>query len=195
MKTSETITTIAAALLKAQAAMTFAAKNAKNPHFKSKYADLPAVIEAVKPALNNQGIVFVQGISGNDGGIVVTTRLMHTSGEWIEDALYLPVPQATAQAYGSAITYGRRYGLQSIVGLPADDDDGNSASGVQEEQKPRVPESQTADLKADLDSAANVSDLKDKTRAALAATQHDTEAYQEIRSYAARLAERLKAAA
>lgn len=128
MKTTDQITTIAAALLKAQSAMTFAIKSAKNPHFKSNYADLPAVIEAIKPALNANGIVFVQGIAGDSAGVIVTTRLLHTSGEWIEDSLFIPCPQATAQAYGSAITYGRRYGLQSIVGLPADDDDGNEAS-------------------------------------------------------------------
>jgi hypothetical protein len=128
MKTSESITKIAPALLEAQRTMRAAVKDATNPHFKSRYADLATVIEATKGPLNEQGIIVLQGVTSDATGVMVETRLQHESGEWFADTLYLPVPTQTPQAYGSAITYGRRYGLQSMVTLPAEDDDGNKAS-------------------------------------------------------------------
>jgi hypothetical protein len=128
VRTSESITTIAPALVKAQRAMQAAAKSATNPHFKSKYADLATVIEAVKGPLNEQEIVCLQGVTSDSTGVMVETRLQHASGEWIADTLFMPVVQQTPQAYGSAITYARRYQLQAFVLLPAEDDDGNKAS-------------------------------------------------------------------
>ena len=128
MRTSESVAKIAPALLAAQKAITFAAKDSLNPHFKSKYADLPCVIDAVKPALNEAGIVFIQSASPSEPGyLAMTTRLMHQSGEWIEDTATLPLPKADPQGYGSASTYARRYGLAAICGLYQDDDDGNAA--------------------------------------------------------------------
>lgn len=129
MKTSESITKISAALLQAQLAITFAAKDANNPHFKSKYADLPTVIDAVKPALNANGIVFLQALAPAPAGFVsLTTRLLHESGEWIEETAQEPLAQNTPQGYGSAVTYLRRYSLASFVGLYQDDDDGHAAT-------------------------------------------------------------------
>jgi hypothetical protein len=128
MKTSESIAKLAPALVKAQAAMTAAAKSATNPHFKSKYSDLATIIEAAKPHLNANGIAFLQAAANDSTGVAVTTRLQHDSGEWIEETIYLPVPQQTPQAYGSAITYAKRYQLQSMTGLPSEDDDGQKAS-------------------------------------------------------------------
>lgn len=129
MKTSESLSKISPALLKAQRAITFASKDAKNPHFKSTYADLPSVIEAIKPALNESGIVFLQTFSPSEAGfIAVTTRLIHESGEWIEDTATVPLPKSDPQGYGSAATYTRRYSLAAITGLYQDDDDGNAAS-------------------------------------------------------------------
>lgn len=131
MRTSESIGKLAPALLKAQKAITFAAKDATNPHFKSKYADLPAVIDAIKPALNEAGIVFIQTGSPSDAGILaMTTRLLHESGEWLEDTATCPLPKNDPQGYGSASTYLRRYGLASAVGLYQDDDDGQGAIKV-----------------------------------------------------------------
>jgi hypothetical protein len=128
MKTSESITKIAPALLEAQKAITFASKNARNPHFKNTYADLPAVIDAVKEALNNAGIVFLQTPSpSDDGRLHLTTRLLHESGEWIEDTAVSPLPKQDPQGLGSAMTYLRRYSLASICGLYQDDDDGEGA--------------------------------------------------------------------
>ena len=128
MKTSESIAKIAPALLAAQSRIGVAVKDAKNPHFKNTYADLTSVIAAVKPHLNAAGVAFLQSVGNDSAGVTVTTRLLHESGEWMDTTIYLPVPQQTAQAYGSAITYGKRYGLQSLLGVPSDDDDGQAAS-------------------------------------------------------------------
>ncbi|MBN8173519.1 ERF family protein [Burkholderia multivorans] len=129
MKTSDSISKIAAALLAAQKEITFASKDATNPHFKNKYADLGSVVEAVKPALNEAGIVYIQTASpSDDGKLHLTTRLMHESGEWIEDTLVMPLPKPDPQGFGSAMTYARRYALAAITGVYQDDDDGNAAS-------------------------------------------------------------------
>jgi hypothetical protein len=128
MKTSDSITKIAPALVKAQSAMSFASKNSKNPHFKNTYADLPAVIDAVKDALNENGIVFIQTpTESEDGRLHLVTRLLHTTGEWIEDTAVCPLPKADPQGFGSALTYLRRYSLSAICGLYQEDDDGEKA--------------------------------------------------------------------
>jgi len=129
MKTSDSIKNIAPALLQAQKSITFAGKNARNPHFKNTYADLSAVIDALKPALNNVGIVFMQTPSPSDAGtLALTTRLIHAeSGEFMEDTGICPLPKSDPQGYGSAMTYMRRYSLASICGLYQDDDDGEGA--------------------------------------------------------------------
>src|SRR6185369_5030633 len=85
--------------------------------------------------LNAAGIIVLQGVTSDANGVMVETTLLHESTEWIADTLFLPVPQQTPQAYGSAITYGSRYSLQSIVALPAEDDDGNKASEAATEPK------------------------------------------------------------
>lgn len=149
MKTSESIKQLSAALLKAQRSIKFASKDAKNPHFKSTYADLPAVIDAIKPALNDAGLVFLQTFSPSEAGfIAVTTRLMHETGEWIEDTATVPLPKSDPQGYGSAATYARRYSLAAITGLYQDDDDGNAASNAKPAQIAKVTAKQAADLQA-----------------------------------------------
>jgi hypothetical protein len=124
MNTSEQLNEIAAALTKAQASMKNAALNKVNPHFKSKYADLAGIRDTVVPALTANGIAVVQTLAQG----LVLTRLIHTSGQWIESAC--PIPTAPdMQKMGSAITYARRYSLSAICGISADeDDDGNAAS-------------------------------------------------------------------
>ncbi|MBC9904797.1 ERF family protein [Achromobacter xylosoxidans] len=135
MQHSESMKAIAPALLAAQKATEFAKKDATNPHFKNKYADLPAVIEAVKPALNAAGIVYIQTASpSDDNRLHLTTMLMHESGEWISDTLVMPLPKQDPQGYGSAMTYARRYALAAITGVYQDDDDGNAASGAGEKK-------------------------------------------------------------
>ena len=117
------------ALLKAQKEMWNAIKDAKNPFYKSTYADLNSVREACIPLLNENGIVVLQPMVTIDGNEYVRTVLLHESGEMIESfTKILCKAQNDPQAYGSGVTYARRYGLQSLVSIGADDDDGNAAS-------------------------------------------------------------------
>jgi hypothetical protein len=134
MKHSETIAAIAPALVKAGAALGPVAKDATNPAFRNKYATLDAIMEQVRPVLAAHGLCVLQGVThpetvdGRVIGLSVETRLLHLSGEWVSTVVTLPVEKATAQGAGSAISYGRRYGLSAILGLTAEDDDGNAAS-------------------------------------------------------------------
>lgn len=127
MKQSESIDKLAAALVKAQAAMGGAVKDSENPFFKSKYADLGSVVKAVKEPFADNGLSYVQFPLSTDKGVGVTTRLMHSSGQWLESEFTLPLGKQDAQAAGSAITYARRYALQAVAGIPAADDDGEAA--------------------------------------------------------------------
>lgn len=128
MNCSPTIKELALALHKAQKNIKGAVRDSTNPHFRSKYADLSSVVEAVKAPLLAEGIVFLQGVSGVENGVAVETMLLHVSGEWMASTLEIPASKHDAQGYGSAITYGRRYGLQSMCGVPAEDDDGYAAT-------------------------------------------------------------------
>ena len=143
MKTSETITKIAPALLKAQKNITFALMDKVNPHLKSKYADLPSVIDSIKTALNDAEIMFMQTPeSMQDMHLQMTTRLIHNSGEWIESTMMMPLVKQDPQGYGSALTYARRYSLAAITGLYQDDDDGYKASNTAKAAKESTPKPQ-----------------------------------------------------
>ena len=122
---------LALALLKAQKNMGVALKDAKNPFFKSKYADLNSVIDASLSVLNDAGIVVLQPTVVLEGKQYVETKLIHAeSGESISGFTEIVVKSATdAQQVGSGISYARRYGLQSLVVLKADDNDGETAVG------------------------------------------------------------------
>jgi len=128
MKQSESIKNLAEAMAQAQGAMGAAIKGSLNPFFKSKYADLGAVIEAVKEPFAAHGLSYVQFPVSGENSVGVTTRIMHSSGEWLEQSFFIPLGKIDAQAVGSAITYARRYALQAIAGIPAEDDDGNAAT-------------------------------------------------------------------
>lgn len=124
---------IALAFLKAQSEMSNPKKGSANPFFKSKYADLNSVREAVLPVLNEHGISVIQPMVFVDGKNFIKTILLHESGETIESFTEIVYSKTNdAQAQGSGITYARRYGLQSLVCVGADDDDGNAASQKQE---------------------------------------------------------------
>jgi hypothetical protein len=128
MNTSESIDQIAAALVLAQAQMLPLIKDSNNPFFKSKYADLTAVTQACYPALQANGICVMQSAERQgELGINIKTRLIHSSGQFIETDCAIPPAGQDPQKYGSAVTYGRRYGLQAAVGLAAQDDDGEAA--------------------------------------------------------------------
>jgi hypothetical protein len=128
MKKSESIKEIAVALNKAQNEMGGAIKSSENPFFNSKYSGLPEVIKAIKQPFADNGLSYSQFPIYADGMAGVETILMHTSGEWIESELLMPVTKKDAQGSGSVITYARRYALQSMAGLPSEDDDGNLGS-------------------------------------------------------------------
>lgn len=128
MTTSEQIDAISGALAKAQGVMKNATLNKVNPHFKNRYADLSAIRDAVIPSLAANGIGLVQTIEPTDIAPVVVTRLVHSSGQWIESRCPL-YGIGDMQKMGSAITYARRYSLSAICGISADeDDDGNAAA-------------------------------------------------------------------
>lgn len=130
MQTSENITDLAMALAKAQALIKPASKDATNPHFKSRYADLPAVWEACRKPLTDNGLSVVQmPVDAGEGRVGLTSVLMHSSGQYISSTVSTKLNQDSAQGLGSALTYLRRYALAALVGIVADeDDDGNAAS-------------------------------------------------------------------
>jgi hypothetical protein len=118
-----------AALVQCQGELGAALKDATNPHFKSKYADLASVVGAIKPVASKHGLGYVQCFHPSEGGVTVETIIVHTSGEHFSTGpLFVPASKQDAQGYGSAITYARRYSLQTAFGVPADDDDGNAAA-------------------------------------------------------------------
>lgn len=130
MNRSESIAKIAAALVKAQSIMGNAIKDAKNPFFKSSYANLNAVRDAVLPAMNANGISVLQPTVHIDGKSFVETILLHESGEFISSLTEVIVSKANdAQQQGSGISYARRYGLQSLANIASEDDDGETAVG------------------------------------------------------------------
>lgn len=145
MTTSEQINEIAAALAKAQAGMKNAALNKVNPHFRSKYADLAGIRDTVVPTLAANGIAVVQTLDVTvEGATYLRTRLMHSSGQWVESLCPIPsVPDM--QKMGSAITYARRYSLSAICGIAADeDDDGNEAAKPTNGQTRTEPQQKTS---------------------------------------------------
>jgi hypothetical protein len=130
MNHSEQINEIAKALASAQAALSNATKDATNPAFRSKYATLAAVIDAIRPAFAQAGISILQPMSSDENGlIVIETILMHSSGQYISERLAARPEKANAHGIGSIATYLRRYSLASLVSITQDDDDGNGATG------------------------------------------------------------------
>lgn len=134
MKTSDQINELATALSAAQAEMKNATLNKVNPHFKSKYADLAGIRDTVTPALTKHGLAVVQGTDTTDGGIVVVTRLLHKSGQWMESRF--PIAYDKPQTMGSAYTYARRYSLSAMCSISADEDDDANAANASTHAKP-----------------------------------------------------------
>lgn len=120
---------IASALVKAQREFGPALKSSTNPHFRSRYADLSACVEAVIEGLNNNGIALIQETHDAEGGVAVETVFIHESGERLSAGRFsVPATKQDAQGYGSALTYARRYSLMAACGIAPEDDDGNAAS-------------------------------------------------------------------
>jgi hypothetical protein len=119
---------IATALVKAQLAFAPALKSSTNPHFKSRYADLAACVEAVIDSLNANGIALIQRTHDSDNGVAVETMFVHESGETLSGGiLHVPAAKHDPQGYGSALTYARRYSLMAACGIAPEDDDANLA--------------------------------------------------------------------
>lgn len=130
MITSQSLGELGKSLAAAQGELEDASKSSENPHFKSRYADLAEVLQTIRPVLSKHGLSIIQtpGLYSKETGCVeVTTRLLHSSGEYIQDTLLVPVGQPNAQGVGGAVTYGRRYGAAAIVGISQEDDDGETA--------------------------------------------------------------------
>jgi hypothetical protein len=129
---------ISAALVKAQKEFGPALKTSTNPHFRSKYADLSACVEAVIDALNNNGIMLMQPTHLCEDGVIVETIFLHESGEQISGGkLHVPASKHDAQGYGSALSYARRYSLMASCGIAPEDDDGNAASSTAPKPAPK----------------------------------------------------------
>ena len=173
MNRSESIKEIAAALAKAQAKIRNAAQDKTNPAFRSKYADLASVWEACRQHLSDNGIAVVQAPAADGPKVTVTTMLVHVSGEWMSADLTITAVKPDPQGIGSAVTYARRYGLASMVGVaPGDDiadagdDDANEASG---KTQPRTNGTARPDQSAKIASLRNaVRDPKVRSAAVLA---------------------------
>lgn len=120
---------IYAALIAAQKEMTAAKKEAANPHFRMKYADLTSVMDACKVALHNNGFALLQPVGSDDSGHWVETILQHESGEKLSCKVPLIFGRKDMQGFGSAMTYARRYGLMTMAGIAPEDDDGEGAKG------------------------------------------------------------------
>ena len=128
---------VSAALVKAQKAFGPALKSSTNPHFKSRYADLSACVEAVIDALNDNGIALIQRNIECESGVCVETVFVHESGESLSSGpLHVPAAKQDPQGYGSALTYARRYSLMAACGIAPEDDDGNAATSAKNAQKP-----------------------------------------------------------
>jgi hypothetical protein len=139
MNKSETIGKLSESLAKAQGTMKPAVMNKENPFFKSKYADLQSVWDAIRDPFSKNGLSVIQTTEVVDSGTIVNTTILHSSGEWISSALKLNPTQNTPQGVGSALTYARRYALSAIAGVCADeDDDANAAEGKDFPKTPPV---------------------------------------------------------
>ena len=165
---------IASAFVKAQKAFGPALKSATNPHFRSRYADLSACVEAVIDALNANGIALMQKTYECKDGVMVETVFIHDSGEVMESGLlHVPATKQDAQGYGSALTYARRYSLMAACGIAPEDDDGNAASRRVEKPTTKVDPGTMADHLAAIEASASSDELNTAYAAAYASCDGD----------------------
>lgn len=144
MNSSEQINELASALAKAQGQIAPAKYDGRNPHLKNRYATLAAIWDAIRNPLSENGLSVVQVVTTEPDGMFLLTRLMHSSGQYIQ-AVY-PITagdsrgMSSAQAIGSALTYARRYSLTALVGVVSDDDDDGNAAGDTQTQRSQPQE-------------------------------------------------------
>lgn len=151
---------IAAAFVKAQKGFSPALKTSTNPHFKSKYADLSACVEAVIDALNDNGIGLMQRTFEDETGVTVETVFIHESGEQLEcGKLHVPSNKMDAQGFGSALTYCRRYSLMAACGIAPEDDDANAASKRKEPEAKKLSDKALLGFLSDVATCLNIDSL------------------------------------
>ena len=147
-KTAKKTVNLATALSKAQGVMSGAKKGAKNPFFKSSYASLSSVFDAIRAPFAENGLSITQTMDVLESEKqILCTRLLHVSGEYIDSKMLLPV-EANPQKLGSLISYYRRYSLMAICGIPAEDDDGNAASSMSAPTPKYINQKQISELEA-----------------------------------------------
>ncbi len=139
MKMTEQINELFAALAKAQGQMEDAEKDATNPHFRSRYANLASVRRAVRKPLSDNGLILSQFIRTGDGFIEIETILGHQSGQYMSETTPFPVQQFTPQGIGSSISYARRYTAMAILGLAASEDDDDAEATMPARQQTAKP--------------------------------------------------------
>jgi len=164
-----TIPGLAADLAKAQLEMHNPAKDAVNPHFKSRYADLASVRNAVLPVLGKYKLSVVQLPTECESGPALLTILMHSTGEYIQTLMLIRATKSDPQGVGSALTYARRYALQSVAGVAADDDDDGNAGSRQAapEEAPKAMVPSDAKAVASLEAALRGSQTRAEYDAAV----------------------------
>ncbi len=123
MNMSPTINELITALAKAQGKIQPAIKNKRNPHFKSSYADLSSVWDACRTALSENGLAVLQTIEMREREPILITTLAHSSGQWMRSEMPIITNKMDPQGIGSALTYYRRYCLDSIIGIASEEDD------------------------------------------------------------------------
>ena len=177
---SEQLNELAVALSKAQAEMPAVPMNAVNKFLGNRYADLTTMIQTATPVLAKNGLSISQQPISLDGQVGVTTTLMHSSGQWIEDTISLPLGDqkglTLAQVTGSIITYLRRYSYGAIIGLATDEDTDGNASSKNHEQPAKKYDAKPVAGKMTLEFANNETnrdgvkygDLETKTLANMA---------------------------
>jgi len=153
MKKSESIAKIAPAIVAMQAELGNTKKTKLNPFYKKMYASLDVIINDIKPVLAKHGLCVLQDIETRDDKVIVTTMLLHTSGEWIEqEGLALKLEKVTSQGAGIVITYGRRYSLAPMLNIASEeDDDGNISEGEKDKNKPAPQKPAPKKPKGDLE--------------------------------------------
>jgi hypothetical protein len=163
VKTSESTTNVLNAVFRARSEISGVEKDGRNPHFKSKYSTITAVMDAISEPFKSNGLFLMHFIGCDDSGSFLTTRIYHIDSlEWIESRISLPAGKP--QEIGSAITYYRRYTITAILGLVQDDDDGNFSS-IPKKEKPNEEEKKmTAEQKAKFDTLFSACDKEKQSK-------------------------------
>lgn len=163
MTHSESIAKIASAIVKAQGELNTVAKDATNPHYRSRYATLHGIVESTRETLRKHGLAVVQTFGQTDGTYIdLTTTLLHESGEWMSGILTVRPAKPDPQGLGSAATYARRYALSAILGIVTDDDDDGNIASVPQVDRGLQGKSASVDDKAWLNAVDKQGNLTEK---------------------------------